>query len=110
MANNSRPFSLFHLTGKIVRPRYSTTLGIHIINIRYAFLGKYKLTVKYFSTDRGVGIDTKDTLYMSPEEIIQGFEVLVNAPYIKSFKKARWKPLVKFREFNATHSKGETNE
>lgn len=86
------------LEGKIIRPRFNKTLGIHVKHMEYAFLGKYRLTVQYFATDRGLGMQEKDTLYMTAEELIQGFEVLVNAPYIKDFKKGRWKPLKKFAE------------
>lgn len=84
------------LKGKIIRPRYNTTLGISVKHIEHAYWDKYKLTVQYFSTDRSLGMDEKDTLYLTPDQLLEGFEVLYNAPYIKDFKQGKWKLLKKF--------------
>ena len=81
------------LTGRIIRPNYNTTLGIHVRKADRAYLNLYRFEFQYFSLERNIGMSAKDHIIVTIDYLINNFEMLINPGVIKDFSKAEWKPL-----------------
>jgi len=82
-----------YLRNKIIRPKGSTTLAIHVKSIEYSHFGKYALSVRYFAIGETTGMGEKDMLLLSDQDLMDGYEALVNPTSIRKFSDAKWKSL-----------------
>lgn len=90
-----------YLRNKIIRPKHSSTLGMHIKYINKAFKDTYQVNVRYFSMGDGLNWGEKDTLWVTKEYLMSQFEALVNSDEIRAFEDAKWSPIeniVKYAE------------
>lgn len=89
-----------YLRNKIIRPRYSNSLVIHIKSVDYAFHGKLQLTVKYFATDADKGFSDLDYIIVTKDYLLGHFEALTNPQGLTDFNEAEWAPLYKIEDYN----------